>query len=172
MFEYLRPYRVVLVTGPQRSGTTIAAKMISHDTEKSFWTEEQFGTTNVRRWFEIVQDYYCVVLQCPAICHVVHRAGQFSDVAIVLMRRPVEEIIASQERIGWTAREEPQELAKYGLGPIQGPIAEVKYDFWDSWQKFKVKNAYEVNYHDLSAHSLWVPAEHRKSFAPRQVAIA
>jgi len=44
MFKYLTKYNHILVTGPQRSGTTIAAKMIAKDTRHKYIKElARFG---------------------------------------------------------------------------------------------------------------------------------
>ena len=42
------------------------------------------------------------VVQCPALCHVVHKFGM-PDVLVVIMRRNVDDIIASQKRIRGSA---------------------------------------------------------------------
>ena len=47
MFEYLKEFPVVLVTGPQRSGTRICAKMIAHDTGHRFVDEREIHTDSL-----------------------------------------------------------------------------------------------------------------------------
>lgn len=42
MFEHLKVYRSVIVTGPHRSGTTICAEMVGHDTGLAVYREEEF----------------------------------------------------------------------------------------------------------------------------------
>jgi hypothetical protein len=43
----LSAHRCILVTGPHRSGTTIAAEMIAHDTGKRCTREDAFGFRNI-----------------------------------------------------------------------------------------------------------------------------
>lgn len=47
MFEHLAGYRSIIVTGPHRSGTTICAEMIGHDTGLTVYREESFGFRNI-----------------------------------------------------------------------------------------------------------------------------
>lgn len=169
MFERLARFRVVLVTGPQRSGTTIAAKMIVHDTGHHFVPEEEFGPHDVDAWRKLVREGQSVVIQCPTMCRYVHGFGDRDDVAVVLMRRPIRDIRASQERIGWPAEERERELARYGMQ--SGEPAPIKYLFWWAQQRHHVKHAFEVDFESLSAHPMWVPKERRADFGPRQTAI-
>jgi hypothetical protein len=146
MFEHLSDYSVILVTGPQRSGTQIAARMIAEDTPLWYLDEQAFRAVDVDAWYDIVAEAGMQVIQCPGMCRFVHEFGDRDDLAVVLMRRSVEDIIASQQRIGW--RYEQLELARYG--EIEGPIAEVKYWYWDKHQKDKIQHAYEIDYECIS----------------------
>lgn len=171
-FDFLKPYRVVLVTGPQRSGTTIATRVIAKALAAEAVVEERYGINDGNRWRKFVRNRLCgrakAVIQCPAMCHIVHEFGDRDDLAVVFMRRPLEDIIASQDRIGWTEREEWRELEKYGAE--SGPIAEIKYCYWQDVQKQRIKHAYEVNYMDLSDSDLWAPKELRQGWGARQTA--
>jgi hypothetical protein len=175
MFEYLANFQKILVTGPQRSGTTICAKMIAHDLKTIYVDERRVirgrdKNLPFHEWLKgridtrLSQEVACV-LHCPPASSFCHEFDP--EMAIVFMIRPIEEIIASQNRIGW--KFEQQELSHYGTG-LTGPIAKVKYEHWQI-QKQKIKNWFEVNYHSLSKHELWVSPEHRQNFAPRQTRI-
>jgi len=105
------------------------------------------------------------VVQCPVLCRHVHMlAGD--DVAVVLMRRRIEDIIASQKRIGWMW--EWLELARYDR--LDGVISEIKYNFWDQFQKDRIKHAFEIEYENLTAHPLWLDKEVRQDFEANQTA--
>lgn len=168
MFEHLAKFRVVIVTGPQRSGTRITAKMIAHDTGHQFIDERAINIDSLYRLVDALR-LNGVVVQCPALSRWVHTFGQNEDIAIVMVRRPVEDIIASQERINWTEQFEMIELIRYGA--IKGPIARVKYDYWDSHQKEHILNAFDVNYEDLSNHPLWIDKSKRADFGPHQTRV-
>ena len=164
MFEHLSNYRVVLVTGPQRSGTTVCARAVSQDAGLRLVLEEAFGVHDDARWRALVESAQGAVIQCPTMCRYVDEYGDRDDVAVVLMRRPLAEILASQERIRWLY--EHLELARYGVE--SGTQALVKYAYWDEHQRARIRHAYEVQYHDLCKHALWVPAEKRRRFRDRQ----
>lgn len=165
-FECLRPYRHILVVGPQRSGTTITAQIIAHDLGKEFVDERRVkgeAREQVERLYR--REGSCVV-QCPSWTYTCQTLGG-PQIAVVLVRRPVEEIVASQERIHWTHRCQPKELARYGLS--SGKISEVKYRVWDDQQKaLLAPHGYEVEYHSLQGHHLWIPPGERRDFEAKQ----
>ena len=165
MFEDLARFSRIFVTGPQRSGTTICAKMIARDTGHRYVDECHYGLGDRIR-FAGLQGRSKIVVQCPIHCYHIEDCS-CPDNLIVLMRRPIEEIIASQERIRWQ-KNEPVELANYGKGPEEGPIAQVKYLYWEEHQRPLIENWLEIHYHSLSSHPLWVPAEERRNFHCRQ----
>ena len=47
VFEYLLHYHYVIVTGPQRSGTRIGAKMIAYDTGYTYVDEAEVKADSV-----------------------------------------------------------------------------------------------------------------------------
>ena len=167
MFEILKRYSRILVTGPQRSGTTICARMIAADTKHAFLAEEAFGVDDVERWQELVIGMSNAVLQCPSMCRYITHFGQYDDLAVVFMIRPVAEIVASQRRIQW--KYEDDELQRYGRK--HGPIAIVKYNYWGDYQKTQMLHVYEVEYHSLASHKLWVAKNERHNFNARQTGV-
>jgi hypothetical protein len=75
-----------------------------------------------------------------------------------MVRRDVDEILASEQRVEWTGQE--RELWRYGLR--EGVIAEVKYNFWETGQKTRIHNPFELEY------PRWIPKGERTDFGPRQ----
>jgi hypothetical protein len=138
--------------------------MIAEDTPLWYLDETAFSATDVDRWRDTVIAASLTVIQCPGMCRFVHEFGDRDDLAVVLVRRDVSDIIASQRRIGW--RYEQLELANYEAE--EGPVAKVKYDYWDEHQRDVIQNAYEVEYESLAGHPLWVPKDRRRFFAPKQ----
>ena len=164
MFDYLKDFKKVLVTGPQRSGTTLIARAIEHDTELEYVDENEFRATDYSMWKTMVTLSTGIVMQCPGMCRYVHEFGDQDDVAVVMCWRPIDEIIASQERIGWEW--EKFELLRYDQ--TEGEIAKVKYDYWYDYQQHKIKHAFDIVYDDLETHPLWIPADKRLDFDRRQ----
>ena len=166
MIKYeLSEFRVVIVTGPQRSGTTITARIIAHDSSMDYVDESDYGTKNDQAWLRMVRESHHVVIQSPAMSHLLIQACHgVDDVGIVWVTRPLSEILASQERIGWNDSDERKKFSYYGADPI----ADYKLYMWRVHISNGIPWGIEVPYHDLEAHPLWVPDERRRDFAPRQ----
>ena len=160
LLKALRLHSSILVTGPQRSGTTIGARVLAVELGRTYVDEDEVAVHDVAR-AEKVLALGSVVLQAPGLCHVAHTF----ECAVVLMRRSVDAIIRSQQRIGWGANE-GGELTKYGAA--SGPVAQVKYGAWDVWQKDQCTAPFELKYEALCGHALWVAPEQRAGFAARQ----
>jgi len=167
MFEHLKRWPRVLVTGPQRSGTRIGTTMIAHDL--NYWPvyEEQVGTDSLNRLWKHLQTTRNTVTQCPALSSHVHLlALDDPELAVVLMRRSIKEIRASEQRIRW-AWEKP-ELIREGI-LVNSSSAEAKYKRWDELQADVIgERGFVVEYSSLHTHPLWKPAPARVNFEPRQ----
>ena len=98
MFDYLKAFSKILITGPQRSGTRVASKMIAMDTGLRFVGEEEIHVDSLNTLVEWLRMRDGFVIQCPALCRYMHQIVT-DEVAVVMMMRPVDEIVASQERI-------------------------------------------------------------------------
>jgi len=167
-FDELSRFETIVVTGPQRSGTTICAKIIAHELGYDYIDENEFGVHEFHRFLDIVENGLGKVLQCPGLSRYVHLLSCFNDTVIVFMKRDINDIIASQERIAW-GKNELRELEMYGYDfGCNIPVAEIKYGFWN-YQKGFLKDWIEVEYESLSEHPLWIPKERRVGFKPRQV---
>jgi len=167
MFEYLKKYPRILVTGPQRSGTTICARMIAHDAGYRYVDENEVSIHSFDRVIECVNESENVVVHCPGVMRFVHHVGDREDVAVVVMHRPINDIQKSQERIQWGG--EFMERAKYGNKP--GIISEIKYEFFEDYQRNLIKNIFDICYESLKTHPFWVPKDMRRNFAARQTQI-
>ncbi len=163
MFKHLAAYSKIIVTGPHRSGTTIAAKMIAADTGHRLLLEEDCN------FCDAAIDAYggpCVI-QAPFIASTCHQYNAF----IVFMMRDVTDIEASQERminedgsrVFWP-KFEMSIRDKYHTD-YEKPVAEITYCNWNE-QKLRIPNYLEVNYMDLSTHHLWL--DKRTDFHVRQ----
>jgi len=164
LFDYLRGRRIILVVGPQRAGTTIASVMIANDLDYEYLRSEDFGSWEV---FLGNRNKPCVI-RCPEYTAKAHWHTNVDLLAVVIIRRPVMEIIASQERVGWGF--EVAEMLNYpGYKP---PVSKAKYDYWDNVQKYVLgDSAFEIEYKSLIAHPMWIPPERRQDFYTAQIEI-
>lgn len=176
MFESLSTYKTILVSGPQRSGTTICSRMIAHDLGCRCVDEMEFDVDNIRTLLALVDAPERTVIQCPSLSSCLWLFSR-PDTLVVFMMRPVADIVASQNRPiynhaadrTWTSGHQHVELMKYGRQ--DGTIAEVKYQGWAA-QKPYIRHTLEIEYASLSTHPLWVDASERTDFGPKQVSKA
>jgi hypothetical protein len=167
LFEHLAKYRRIAVTGPQRSGTTIAGKMIAEDTGFRYVDERDYAGYDVARWRQFLAEDGAVV-QCPTMLKDLLDDPP-PNVFVVLMRRPLSEIQASADRINWESRLKGNttELRKFGL--TEGDSARVKYQYWNEHPK---RFAYlELPYDRLVSHPLYLEKELRARFQPKQTVV-
>jgi hypothetical protein len=167
MFEELAAHRRIAVTGPQRSGTTIVGQIIASDTGHRYIDELFFGIYGVEEWREaLTRDR--VVVQCPHMLKLIVDSPP-PDVFVVLVRRDLSAIHASERRVGWeaTMQGNSKELAPFSL--TEGDSAQIKYDYWDSQPKnFPFL---EVEYDSIQTHPLFVDSLQRHSFRAKQTKI-
>lgn len=152
----------IMVTGPQRSGTTIATKILSHDLGLEFHPEEDFNYISITNFVELIKKEN-IVVQAPclsAYCHL------FPQLAIVFMFRDIDDIIESQKRVNW--QHDKSEKSRYFCDDIL-PASQIKYDYWEKWQKNNIKNAFSLDYESLKGHNLWLSPEERIDFHSRQI---
>ena len=159
MFKELKKYKNIVVTGPQRAGTRITATILAKDTGLEYVDEDEVAVSDFRL-LEWNLSKGGVVVQCPGLCHKVHEIEQ-PDTLIVIVRRRIDQIVASQKRINW-GENEKIELAKYGY--TSGTISRIKYRYWEKRQKALIENSLEIEYDKLKDHPLFIEAAKRKDF--------
>jgi len=158
MFESLKEFNSIVISGPQRSGTRIAAKIVAHDTSKQY-IDEKYLNFHDSRLLRYYLNNGNVVIQCPGLCHLLHNI-QDKLTLVVVVRRSISEIIAS-EHLKWPEVSRKIELAKYGYS--EGIISEIKYNYWNNVQKpILDNNAREIRYNTLKDHILFI--HNRKNF--------
>lgn len=158
MFESLKEFNNIVISGPQRSGTRITAKVIAHDTGKTYIDEKDINYHDFR-----LLEYYIKqgnsIIQCPGLCRILHHIKDKSTL-IIMVRRPIDEIINSERR-HWDKEAEKQELLKYAHS--NGIISRIKYAFWGKVQKpILLEGGREIKYHNLENHKLFI--KNRKGF--------
>lgn len=173
VLSLLQGRQCVLVSGAQRSGTTIAAECLAADLSLPCVREEAFGVGtsapggSVADWWRLVLAAEPSVIQCPSMSSFLHHTPD--QWAVVWMVRPLEEIEASQQRIKWDGARIEFDRYFDAADDIDRGIAEVKAHWWIVLQRGILGDrAIPLDYHSLASHRLWVPAERRANFGPRQ----
>lgn len=164
MFEHLKPYSKIFVTGLARSGTRIATRMIAHDTGKEFIDETEWGVWDYEKlkFFCKYRDKF--VIQATSAFF---NLSEFvtDDDMVVWMERPIKELEESWKRI--------RDLGKDGRSVFHSSTAKMPELFRTSFdervilaeeEKRKIKNLFEVNYHSLKDHPMWVDKDKRNKF--------
>lgn len=171
-FAHFRRYKRVIVTGPHRSGTTVATEMIAADTGMEPVREEAFEFYNAALLREVLQREG-VVVQCPALFDLMPALSD-PHTAVVLMRRPLGELSQSRARMFDPATahqlsgEEQNEAQLERLGQSDGDAAALKYDLWDRWvAERRIHNPVELAYDRLAEHPRWVSPEDRRKLGRR-----
>jgi hypothetical protein len=174
MFEHLKNFEIIVITGPQRSGTHICGKMVSNDTGIK-WFGERPPRMDTRKLIageesRLIRDDLPYVWTAPRICRWCHIIGQEPGVAVIFMHRNINDIIKSQERIGWKSNE--IQLSLYNdVGYFEGNSCEAKYDYFEKYQKDKIPNLFEVEYESLNSHKLWIDKSLRVNFHKKQTTL-
>ncbi len=122
------------------------------------------------RFLDIVGGEGNEVIQCPAIFQ--HLLDFPENVFIIIMKRDVDEIVKSQNRIGWTKREEPREKQKFqkysDVLDLSMTISEIKYQFLLNISEKLKENIVMLDYSSLSEHELCVKPALRFNFNSHQ----
>lgn len=170
------PYSRIVVSGCQRSGTTVMAKMLAGDLRLKHVDEDQYGVDRTV-YFRSFLATGGVVLQAPAMSHYLHMIGDENTI-VIWMRRPLEEIRSSMNRIRWGGSDENREKHKYRYQfrhPIDytRPIEEIKLDVWQNYQQPLmrvpwIEVPYDCDY--MQDHPLYIAKEGRSGFHPKQTA--
>lgn len=174
MFEGLSKYQTIFVTGPNRSGTTIAARMIAQDTGHDLVLEDDFGYSNINRMLAFIHSGYGpLVIQCPFLSHVIHDLEYIGDVdmdssLIVFMHRYRRDIIDSELRanekngVDFESVGEKTRYRYHFDGTMHA--SDLKYEAWEKQRPF-VPNYLDLGYESLRGHPLWIE---KRDFALRQ----
>ena len=83
----------ILVTGPQRSGTTITSRILAHDLGLTYIDETEYEPTDLPS--------NCVVQAPLALKNIVELSYYHPKLHFVYVIRPTADIKASMERIQW-----------------------------------------------------------------------
>jgi hypothetical protein len=174
LIEKLKKYKKIVVTGPQRSGTTFFSNSLSK--------ELGFRNIDERKYKVHIEDLFLkelksenIVIQAPAMSHMIHLLEKDKSVCIVFIFRDDEEIINSEKRIKWDVNHFQTEKNKYinmfgvGIRKYKKNCKMKKY-VWNFIQKKQLKNDHlEVCHSILKEFNGFLDKKERKNFRPKQI---
>lgn len=165
----------IIVSGPQRSGTRIAAKIYAQKHNIPFLDEAVIENDSWKLFLSLQGDY---CLQAPGLSHRVHQVPP--DVEVVFMLRDPKDIIESnRRRMNRFNRISAKGIQTYTQDVFTEkkklydkhfpetsylPMPEQVYEVWYNIQRPLISNYFEQDYEDLRNHPLWVPKQERLKF--------
>lgn len=164
-FDNLKKYNSIVVIGAQRSGTQIASKIMAMALGKAFVHENEFDVHDFDKMMDMLDS---TVVHAPALSHRVLDIP--NDTGVVFVVRAFKDIIASQERVGWSHEmaERKKYLRQFGIALNDPrPICEIKHDVFFEYH-YKLMNTEYLNYSWLESYVLFVDKEDRKNFTTWQ----
>ena len=188
--RWTNTYRKLIVTGSQRSGTTICAQMISTDLGWAYIDETAVDVSSADKAICLIRNREKFVLQMPAILMKMDDIAGFLDDsggAVIVMRRPYREVEASRRRIGWSPREDAELGVRQDLldrassvgCPLPHPqvfltrklgLMEFRQMYIEHYLQY-LPHFLVLDYRDLAGHPLYVAPELRRNFRPKQTAL-
>lgn len=177
MFEYLKDFQYIFVSGMQRSGTTPCMKMIQWDLEipQCIWVGPE-----PKRVQEAIEEFpgQKLIFHSPGIAHLLHEIPPTFEekIAIVWLKRDRWEVIKSAERVTWMPH---TELETYNLAfekdgfITNADISDLKKAKDALWEKQKedIPHWFEIEHESLKEHPLWIRKEDRIGFHVRQTSL-
>tara|TARA_Y100000310_G_C20361274_1_gene659083 strand:+ start:120 stop:746 length:627 start_codon:yes stop_codon:yes gene_type:complete len=184
LVKKLKKYNIIIVSGPQRSGTTYCSYILSKNLSYSNIDETIYNTHDEDHFLSLfnqnnTQPSSGIVIQAPAMSHLLHKINANNKLIVLFMRRNNKEIFRSEDRINWHTLEYPTEIKKYHktfsfdlneffkLGLYRNSI--MKYYFWEKQKQSMNVDFLEVDYNILSQTDEFIPMEKRKDFNSKQI---
>ena len=185
--RWANAYRKLIVTGSQRSGTTICAQMLSVDLRWEYFDETVVDLASIDKVARLMRDREKFVLQMPSLLRKADDIAEWlgdGEGSVIVMRRPYREVEASRRRIGLRPRENVdrclrQDLVEraHSVGyPLPSPqtfltrklsLMEFRQIYISHYLQH-LPHFFVLDYSDLTGHPLYVAPEFRRSFRPKQ----
>ena len=178
----LELYPLIIVTGPQFSGTNIGAQVIAAELGHRFIEEPAGGITPQEAMQFILCEPPPLVLHAPSLFYWVHRLKEYLPYLVaVVMFRKLHDIYESQLRWDWQGSTDffkivrhylsMPEFEPYLTGGAENP-ARMGYMVWAEHQQNLLGDRAFVFWYDwLKEHEAWVPLEERQihlGWGPRE----
>jgi len=165
----------MLVTGPQRSGTTFIAFILAQDLGWTYVDEGVFDIDNKSMFEDLLGLEQSLVIQCPGMMRWIHEIQPtYLNTFVAVCRRDVEKIRTSERKRGWKfALYEKGKYCDSGVEKLMSrPICEIKYDYFDNHQRgfMAHQRCLDVDYpHDVRGHPLYIEEQERDAWGIKQV---
>lgn len=170
MFEDLQCFPRILVTGPQRSGTRICARMVAKDVGHRYLDEREYAISEAGELSKKLESSReKTVIHGPAIMAMAPKILRAGDL-LIYMDRDYNDIKASRARINWNDGQReinrlytfhPYLMAHAMDGATDITLKQALYARYNITGPFSTMRVY---YGDLQDHPLWLEEGKRKNF--------
>lgn len=164
----LKKYEKIIVTGPPRSGTTIAALIIAKELNYKFIDESWYDANNPQKFMFFFGLPRKMVIHTTAFLKDIHVLKNFPK---VLVERKIEDIlesfdntknfsmkIATSHGLMTQVGEQEQEILLKHYGKKSGCIPKIIYKHFKKYNK----DYYFIKYDSLREHEKFVPKHIRR----------
>ena len=155
--------RPIIVTGCQRSGTTLAALILANTKkyvlfEEDIWMPSSWAIKDLRRFIDGGRLQF--VIQSPTALNYFHFIHHIvPEIQFVGVKRPKDEIIASMKRIKWLQNDYPDYL------PFYNDHIRIMNSQWGLLKQLLPPEDWtEVNYSELAEYPEFIPQNQRINF--------
>jgi len=163
----------IVVTGCQRSGTTIMTKIICNDLGYLFHQDDEFdpnmeGIKRINLFTK--HGINKIAIQSPIILYAYDDFYHcIPDIHFIGMKRDEQDIIDSMKRVNWM--EEVQEYYQDWDSYLKTHISHMN-SMWENLKANLPESSWtEIEYNSLKSHSLFIPKDLRTEFTIRQTEI-
>lgn len=161
LLEACKGYDRIIVTGPQRSGTTFTARALAKSLGVQMVDEHQHPS-------RLEADKY--VWQYACHNHKIHKNKNVD--LVIWMNRDREDVMKSEKRISWKSfeRHKREYVSVFGVeAKAFDNNYDMKHHFWNTVQKDKISaRVVEFDYNNLKDAPGYLPKEERKDFTCKQ----
>mgnify|MGYP003650551530 CR=1 FL=1 len=180
-------YSRIILTGCNRTGTTFFSQALSKDLGYTCVDEGEhdYQLDKFNRLVKLGR----VVVQAPGMVHRAHlMCEEHQSLLVVIMVRPIEDILMSALRIRGTINPAPGGLklmmSRYRSLPEMVPFIDslnvdfsnipidcsqnMRYTIWKNYQRDLTKNYIQLNYDSLCNHPTWIDKADRENFHAKQ----
>lgn len=183
LVERLKKEKVILVSGPCRSGTTIMSHILNDllphrfvDSYKNDQSESEDYVNTFDSFLHIINRLGAenVIVHGPHFHPFLHRLPK--KVCVVFMRRDMGKVYASTKRIyngTWTDEFYSDHMESLVEKKNKNFFRRLSYPgkvyfTWDKYQKNKTKNFVEARYEWVASHNFYIQDSKRTKFKERQ----
>ncbi len=159
LVEACKKHRRIIVTGPQRSGTTFASKALAKSLDYVFVDESRNPNQ---------EDHY--VWQFASKVHSLHKRDDYD--LVIWMNRDKKDVELSEKRIQWSFFEFHRDQYRHVFGDEAMTFDnnyDMKHYFWNKVQKKDIKSkVIEFDYERLSDAPGFLSKNKRVNFSSKQ----